>query len=139
MKFNTIVFEDWFEIDLPEKWELEEEEDLLTFYDTVDGRGALQISCFNIVEQRAADEIAMEHLNDVIEQFEININRNTKKIIETPYSTIALTAGTSPEKDFVKIWIIVLKNRMLLCTYISDQKSRELSTAEDIIYSIQPA
>jgi len=44
MKFNTINFEDWFSTDIPEKWEFEEENDLITFFNTVNPKGSCSIS-----------------------------------------------------------------------------------------------
>lgn len=86
MKFNTVHIENWFSTDIPEKWEFEIEDDLITFYNAVNPKGVLQVSCYTIEEFVAKkDEFVMQHLNNVIKQFEIIIDTFTKKIIESPY------------------------------------------------------
>lgn len=60
--------------------------------------------------------------------------RNTC-LIEAPSLTVANASGEY-DGEFIKVWTIVSDKKMLLATYISPNRTRELSTAEDIVYSI---
>ena len=139
MKFNTINFEDWFSTDLPNKWEFVVEGDCITFYNTINPKGVFQVSCY-IMEDVGTedDEIAMEHLDSFINQFEINIDIYTKKILQTPKCTFALTEGTTADNRFWRIWVVIFNDRMLMCTYNSGKKTREVNVVDDIVFGIEP-
>lgn len=80
--------------------------------------------------------IAEYHLNRFINQYDVTVEDNTYKIIETPKHTIANASGKCDE-EFIKVWIIVNNEKMLLVTYISPKTTTELLIVEDIVYSIK--
>lgn len=129
------VFEDWFSVNLLPNWAFEEDGDILNFYSTINPKGAIQVSFFKNNETLSLEEVAVKYLNDFISQQDIEIIPETYKVIETPEYTIANTSGRS-EEDFIKVWTIVNPKKMLLVTYISPKKTRELSQVDDIVYSI---
>ncbi len=134
---KRINFEGWFSLSMPELWEYEVNEDVLDIYDNVNGKGALQISFFKRKEiGESLRETAENHINRFIRQFNIEVAKNTYKVIETPEFTIANACGQD-ESDFIKLWTVVNEQKMLLITYTSPSKTRELSVAEDIVYSIE--
>ena len=135
LKENTYVFQDWFSLDLPENWEFEREEQILNIYSTVKPKGVLQISFFINEEKGSLDDVAKLHLDNFISQFEIEIDINTYTTIESPDFVVATVCG-SHKNSFIKIWIIVNSEKLLLVTYNSTKKSRELSKVDDIVYSV---
>lgn len=130
------VFEDWFSICMPETWEYSTDEDILTICSTKNAKGTIQISFFHRKElEESLTETAEKHLNRFLNQYDVLIEKNTYKVIETP-SFIVANASGEYDGEFIKVWTVVNEKKMLLATYISPNKTRELSTVEDIIYSI---
>lgn len=132
---NIYRFGDWFSITLPNKWEFEFEEEILNIYSIVNPKGVLQISFYRNHNNDALEDIAKNKLDNFIQQFLIEINNNTYKIIETPSFVIANVSGKN-NNDYIKVWIIVNEDKLLLITYNSATKTRELSKVDDIVYSI---
>jgi len=111
---------------------------IIHIYSTVNPEGAIQISVYRLIEAEekiSRDKIAEHHLITFIEQN--GIVKNTNTVIEGPDKTIAIADGTL-DGDFIKIWALVDQTctRLLIITYISEKKSRELSKVGDIVYSI---
>ncbi len=79
--------------------------------------------------------IAENHLNRFLTQYNVLVDINSYKIIEAPNYTVAIASGEY-DGEFIKVWTVVNEKKMLLVTYISPNKTRELSKAEDIVYSI---
>ena len=129
-------FEGWFSLCMPETWEYTIDEDMLTICSTKNAKGVIQVSFFHRKEiEESLKETAGKHLNRFLSQNGVIVEKNTYKVIEAPNFTVANVAGEY-DNEFIKIWTIVNEQKMLLVTYISPEKTRELSTVEDIIYSI---
>jgi hypothetical protein len=138
---NNIIpynFDGWFTIFLPEGWMVEQEEDLLNVYSKVNPKGVLQFSLYkkNKDNQCNNDELALQYLNNFIAQFNVIIDENTHMLLETDDFIIATTTGLR-ENRFLKIWVIVEETRVLLLTYNSLKKTRELSVVDDIVFGIE--
>lgn len=132
-----ITFENWFTLALPETWEYQTEDDLITICKSHNGNGVIQISGFYRTDRKEPlQDTAEYHLNHFINQFNVKIEDYSYKIMDLPRYTIANASGIC-EDDFIKIWVFVNEEKMLLVTYISPKKTKELSIAEEIIYSIQ--
>jgi len=124
-KVATYLFEGWFSIDIPDSWEYYEEDQIINIYSSVNPKGAIQISVYRLTAEEtkiSRDKIAEHHLIT---------------FIEGPDKTIAIADGTL-DGDFIKIWALVNQTctSLLIITYISEKKSRELSKVGDIVYSI---
>lgn len=121
---------------MPGTWEYSIDEDILTICSTKNAKGTIQISFFHRKElEESLRETAEKHLNRFLNQYDVSIEKNTYKVIEAP-SVIIANASGEYDGEFIKVWTVVNEKKMLLATYISPNKTRELSTAEDIIYSI---
>lgn len=130
------IFEGWFSICIPETWEYSIEKDLLTIFSTKNAKGVIQISFFHRKElEESLKSTAENHLNRFLTQYNVLVDINTYKIIEAPNYTVAIASGEY-EGEFIKVWTVVNEKKMLLVTYISPNKTRELSKADDIVYSI---
>lgn len=130
------MFEGWFSICMPETWEYSIDEEILTICSTKNAKGTIQISFFHRKElEESLRETAERNLNRFLNQYDVTLEKNTYKVIEAPCHTVANASGEY-DSEFIKVWTVVNKQKMLLVTYISPKKNRELSTAEDIVYSI---
>lgn len=134
-KEHIHTFENMFSIILPDIWSCEVDESIFNCFSNVNPIGALQISFFRIEENENLEELAKNHLDRFVNQFNIDIDIDTYKVIEAPYYTIANTSGIS-EGDFIKIWVINNNEKMLLITYNSIEKTKELDIVDNIVYSI---
>jgi hypothetical protein len=128
----------WFIMFLPKDWTVEKDEELVTVYSEINPKGVVQFSLFkrDDINQCNNDELAQHHLKNFISQFNVNIDENSNMVLETDDFIIATATGYK-ENRFVKIWVIVEETRMLLVTYNSKKKTRELSIVDDIVYSIE--
>ena len=130
------MFEGWFSVCMPETWEYTIDEDMLTICSMKNAKGVLQVSFFHRNEMvESLRESAEKHLNKFLSQYDVVVENNTYKVIVAPNLTVANASGEY-DSEFIKVWTIVNEDKMLLVTYISPNKTRELSTAEDIVYSI---
>lgn len=130
------IFKGWFSINIPESWEHSIDKDLLSISSIENASGTIQISFFHRKDlNKSLKGIAEEHLNQFLRQYNIDIKKNTYKITETQNYTIANASGLY-DSNFIEIWTIVNEKKMLLVTYISPQKTKELLIAREIINSI---
>ena len=129
------IFDGWFSITLPGEWGYHNDEEVLNIYSNKNALGVIQISFFHKDDSQDIIKIANDQLDRFINQYRINIDIITRKILEAPSYTVANASGEY-DGDFIKIWVLVNELKMLLITYISPKKSREISKVEDIIYSI---
>lgn len=135
-KYEKYKFDGWFELEIPENWECKVESELLSINSLNDPKGVLQISFYKIKEKsEELSDFTSNHLRKFIEQYEINIEQNTFKTLENQFYTVTTVNGNDNE-NFIKIWVIANNKKMLITTYISSIKSNELSTVEDIVYSL---
>ncbi len=133
-------FENWFTLMLPPDWTYERDVKavILSFYSTAeDAKGALQISLHRRLENKTpVRNFVMDQLERFINQRKINYDINTKKVMEGPYFAVANASGTDGEY-FIEIWMLANHEKFLHITYYSKEKTKELRTAENIVYSIR--
>lgn len=122
---------------LPEKWEIYEDEELFNIHSKVNPKGVIQVSIYKRINfEISLDEIAQDYCDRFIDQFSINVDINTKMLLKTDNYTISQATGTGDGR-FVKVWCFAEKRKVLLVTYNSDKKTREVSSVDNIVYSIQ--
>lgn len=135
---KSYMFDEWFMLSIPEVWEYEIDEDILNVYSNENPEGAIQISFFhNKDEERDLKRMAEKHLNSFIKQSEISVDKGDCNMIEDTESVTFSVSGTFSDGDFVKSWVMVDLKRLLIITYISERKTKELKIAEDIVSSIK--
>jgi len=122
---------------LPENWEIYEDEEIYNINAKNNPKGVIQVSVYNrINHDMSLEEIAQDLVDRFVEQFSICVDINTKMVLQTDNYSISQVTGIGDGR-FVKIWCFAEKNKVLLVTYNSDKKTREVSTVDNIIYSIQ--
>lgn len=130
------IFDDWFSILLPDDWTYEENEYTISIYNTKNPKGAIQISLYDRTDPGIPrSKLVKDELERFLNQFDVRFDVNTKKVIDAPNFTLANASGIC-DGDFIKVWTIVNDKKFLLITYNSPKKTRELSTVDNIIYSI---
>lgn len=135
-KLVRYQFDGWITIELPETWAYEQEDNILNIYSNVNSKGAMQISFFKLNLEKSREEIANNFIEKFISQFGLDIDINTKMVIERDDYTIATTTGMSHGR-FMKIWCLAQNKRALLITYNSLNKTREVNISDDIVYGIR--
>jgi hypothetical protein len=133
----TVDFEGWFTILIPKHWKYENDEGLINFYSTKNPKGALQFSLYRRVENvPPVSKFVMDRLEGFIAKNNIDYDVNTKIVIEGPYFAVASVSGIM-DNSFINVWTLANHEKYLLITYIGERKTKELSTAEDIVYNIR--
>lgn len=131
-----VLFDEWFTINIPESWTYDVEEDLLSIAASKNPKGIIQISYFNRKDKGVSEvESSKTHLKRFIRQYEIDAEEGKITSIEGKDYVIANISGID-EGHFIEAWSIVNKDKLLLVTYGSPKKTRELEVAEKIVYSI---
>jgi hypothetical protein len=134
----TYTFDGWFTMDLPENWEYESDDEaaVLNVYSTEDPQGALQISMYKNKTDVEREELVTDLLERFLVQFNVEVDSNTKMVIQRDDYTIATAYGISNGR-FLKVWCLTDGTRSLLITYNSRKKTREVNIADDIVYGIR--
>jgi hypothetical protein len=137
-KVVTYTFDGWFTLDLPDNWEYASDDELavLAVYSTEDPQGALQIAFYRNKTDTVRDKIASDLLERFLVQFNVEVDTDTKMLIQRNDCTIATASGISNGR-FTKVWCLTDGTRSLFITYNSPQKTQEVSIVEDIVYGIR--
>ncbi|BFH16807.1 hypothetical protein WJ0W_005038 [Paenibacillus melissococcoides] len=134
--YNQYSFVGWMTLELPTTWEYEQDDDVINIFSSVNPKGALQISFYNVNLDISREELAEDFLQKFIDKYTIDVDVNTKMILERDDYTIAVCEGYCDDR-FIKVWCLAENKRLLLITYNSQKKNREVSTASDIVYGIR--
>lgn len=134
--YKQCNFDGWITLELPETWEYEQDNDVINVFSTVNPKGALQISFYNVNVDISREELAEDFLQKFIDKYAINVDINTRMILERDDYTISVCAGHCDGR-YIKVWCLVENMRLLLVTYNSQNKNREISTADDIVFGIR--
>jgi len=128
---------DYLTYDLPEKWCAEEMDDSIVIYDPR-GKGAMTVSFFSVTEEKQMLEnrvcvMAKSFLeqNRIKTDGSLIVSRSDSGKI-TLYGT-----GVTPENGFVKLWITAQYPRVVLATYNSRKKSREVKKFDTLVDSME--
>jgi hypothetical protein len=134
--YKQFNFDGWITLELPETWKYEQDEDVISVYSSINPKGALQISFYNVDVDLGREELAEDFLQKFIDKYTIDVELNTKMILERDDYTISVCTGYTDGR-FIKVWCLVESKRLLLITYNSTKKNREVSTADDIVFGIR--
>lgn len=127
---------DYLKYKLPNNWCAEENEDNLFLYDP-EGNGAITVSFFNVLNTAASlDEQISILAKKFIDQNNIDLH-SPLILIEKDSKTILYGTGITPDKWFIKLWIVSKYPKIVFATYQSEQKNKEIKTCDCIIDSIQ--
>ncbi len=134
---QSVIYQinDFLSCDIPQNWHIDYNGDNYTIYES-DGVGAVTISCFSIIYKRdALKDLIMNMTNDFIENNHIILEKPLSFICnETQYTIIG--TGQTIDKWFVKIWVIAQYPRIVMATYLSEDKCfDEINCCNKIINS----
>lgn len=135
---QTIKYEGWLNISIPDNWINQDENDLLSFYGK-DGIGSIQISCYKLIPQV---EDVSKKLEDVTESY-INKKSLNKENINLEYFN--LNDNKVSRLEFIeeeRYWLvfhILNKTKFLFITYncLEENKNIEMNITNQIINSIE--
>ena len=123
----------WYSLRFPGNWEIEEDEDCMTFYDPQDGVGALQVSAYSAPLPEDPKAVLLEYLSDK----RIPIKKR-KIAVQQVESKIISSYDFTNEKGFEKIWFISQGLYVLFVTYLcgTENIGKETDLIEEIVDSI---
>lgn len=128
---------DYLNYELPKNWCAEEENDNLIIYDP-NGKGAIIVSFFNILEMR---ETLEEYISIMAKRF---IDQNDITLYEPlilygtkETKTTLYGMGTTTDSWFVKLWIVAKYPKIVFATYQCEKKTSEVKKCDAIINSMK--
>ena len=131
MKFNH---NGYLNYELPDNWCDEEDNDNLLMYNP-DGDGAITLSFLNVLN---GEKSLAEHISIISKRFidQNNINLHSPLILfNRDGKTILWGTGTTSDNWFIKLWIVAKYPKIVLATYLSEQKNDEVKICDSIIDS----
>lgn len=131
MKFNH---NGYLNYELPDNWCDEEDNDNLLMYNP-DGDGAITLSFLNVLN---GEKSLAEHISIIAKRFidQNNINLHYPLILfNRDGKTILWGTGTTSDNWFIKLWIVAKYPKIVLATYLSEQKNDEVKICDSIIDS----
>jgi len=131
MKFNH---NGYLNYELPDNWCAEEDNDNLLMYNP-DGDGAITLSFLNVLN---GEKSLAEHISIIAKKFidQNNINLHSPLILfNRDGKTILWGTGTTSDNWFIKLWIVAKYPKIVLATYLSEQKNDEVKICDSIIDS----
>ena len=131
MKFNH---NGYLNYELPDNWCDEEDTDNLLMYNP-DGDGAITLSFLNVLN---GEKSLAEHISIIAKRFidQNNINLHSPLILfNRDGKTILWGTGTTSDNWFIKLWIVAKYPKIVLATYLSEQKNDEVKICDSIIDS----
>lgn len=131
MKFNH---NGYLNYELPDNWCDEEDNDNLLMYNP-DGDGAITLSFLNVLN---GEKSLAEHISIIAKRFidQNNINLHSPLILfNRDGKTILWGTGTTSDNWFIKLWIVAKYPKIVLATYLSEQKNDEEKICDSIIDS----
>jgi len=129
-------YNEYLKYELPDNWCAENDKENLLIYNP-NGRGALTVSFFNILDvEETLDEQISILAKKFIDRNKINLHAPLI-LFNKEGKTILYGMGTTGDGWFVKIWVVAKKPKIILATYQSERKSREVKLCDQIINSFQ--
>ncbi len=124
-----------YELFFPDDWTHKEGKDCVSFFDSQNGVGTIQISSYSSPERSKKDNLSI--LSEYLGNKNIKINKEYLEIEKNGDVSIA-KYSYSQENIFWSIWFISKNNKIIFSTYNCDvnDKKMEYSIIENIIESI---
>lgn len=123
----------WYRLTYPSSWIVEEEEDLATFSDPVNGVGALQISAFKAPNPQDPTQLLLEYLSD----HDLRLDREKLRSYTVNGKSVASYGYKTPPWS-KRIWFVCQARYILFVTYNCklEHTGREDREVEKIVASI---
>lgn len=125
----------YLDYEIPLHWIAEEDGDTLTVYDP-DGEGAMTASFYNMLADRSIDEQITVMAKKFTEQNAITVDKSMFFIHDGEEKTVLCAAGITQDKWFVKLWVAVKKPKIVMITYQSQKKTKEIEICDAIVESM---
>ena len=130
----VIYHNDYVKYEIPNDWSVEEENDTTSIYYNY-GEGALTISYYTYIKNK--DELKEQIVNmakDFIDKNSVRL-RNSLVLGCLNNKMYIYGEGRTNDDWYIKIWVIASCPKILLISYQSENKTKEIKTIEKIVDS----
>jgi len=131
---KKIKHKDYLVYKVPSNWVVEDCTDSTSIYCN-HGEGAITLSFHAIFELQGT---LVEHISMMAKRFvdgnKIALDRELV-LDETKNKIVLYGEGISPDNWYIKLWLIARYPKIVLATYISEQKTAEVKKVDKIISS----
>ena len=125
----------YLDYEIPLHWIAEEDSDTLAVYDP-DGEGAMTASFYNMLADRSIDEQITVMAKKFTEQNAITVDKSMFFIHGGAEKTVLHATGITQDKWFVKLWVVAKKPKIVMITYQSQKKTKEIEICDAIVESM---
>ena len=126
----------YLDYEIPLHWIAEEDGDTLTVYDP-DGEGAMTASFYNMLADRSIDEQITVMAKKFTEQNAITVDKSMFFIHGGTEKTVLHATDITQDKWFVKLWVAAKKPKIVMITYQSQKKTKEIEICDAIVESMR--
>ena len=130
----VIYHKDYVKYEIPNDWSVEEENNTTSIYYNY-GEGALTISYYTSIKNK--DELEEQIANmakDFIDRNSVRL-RNSLVLGCLNNNMYIYSEGHTNDNWYIKIWVIASYPNILLISYQSENKTKEIKTIEKIVDS----
>lgn len=131
------LHKDYLELEIPEGWNYEENDETIAVFCN-EGDGALTLSFYSATDiQTSLDE----HISIMAKKYidKNNVDLDHAFILDATQKDKYFICGTGVTNDnwFVKLWIIAKYPKIIVATYLSQERTSEIKKVEKIIMSFR--
>lgn len=121
---------------IPPKWIVDEKEDVTLIYKE-GGKGIIQLDSYKDEDEKDILEKVQSILSDIKKEEKIKENGCDIINIYNSNRRRASSTGKTDNNKFIKAWVIIEDDNVVIAKYISDKKTREIKYVDKIVDSIE--
>ena len=123
--------------EVPDDWVVEDEDGIRSIFNE-DGEGAITMSFYRIVKLEATIEkqikdMALKYIHDA----NIKVEKEPEIVISNIEKSVICTMGKALDGWFVKLWVVASFPTIIVITYWSEEKTKELDIVDKIVESFK--
>ncbi|SRR6266508_3280395 len=124
----------WYELSYPGAWRVDENQECITFYDSLNDVGVLQMSAYLAPSPQSPRDLLVEHFIDS----GITVSQDDLQHLEDKYKDIA-SYDYVDEEHYHKTWVVTSGNYVMFITYICEESKKDMgiSIADAVVDSLQ--
>ncbi len=131
------IHKDYLELDLPEGWNYKEDNETTAIFSDV-GDGALTLSFYSATDIQISLD---EHISIMAKKYidKNNVELEHALILDATQKDQYSICGTGVTSNdwFIKLWIVAKYPKIIVATYLSQDRTNEIKKVEKIIKSFR--
>ena len=123
--------------EVPDDWVVEDEDGIRSIFNE-DGEGAITVSIYRIEKLEENIEKKIKDMAvECITNNNIKIEKKVEVIAFNEQEAVVYARGKAPDGWFVKLWVVASFPTVIVITYWSEEKTKELDIVDKIVESFK--